>query len=155
MVSAEANGTDISTMPHMFLHARFELPQPAASVGSNDLHSDSGENDSNSDQGGSSIVITKQYFDATNCKTAVLGLPDGVEPIKPEPGDYSYSGMHDQGPLPTPKEGGEFTQIIGIVSAAKKASDEYLTKVIEKEKAIVASKMNVKGGVGQQKRKRN
>ena len=43
--------------------------------------------------------------------------------------------MHDHGPLPAPKEGGQFAQIIGFVNAAKKASDAYLTEVIEKEKA--------------------
>ena len=56
--------------------------------------------------------------------------------IKPEPGDYSYSGMHDHGPLPQPKEGGQFAQIVGLVNEAKKASDSYLTEVIEKEKAL-------------------
>lgn len=55
---------------------------------------------------------------------------------KPEPGDYNYSGMHDQGPLPEPKEGGQFSHIIGLVNAAKKASDAYLTEVIEKEKGL-------------------
>jgi hypothetical protein len=44
--------------------------------------------------------------------------------------------MHDQGPLPEPNEGGQFAQIIGFVNAAKKASDAYLTEVIEKEKVL-------------------
>jgi len=62
--------------------------------------------------------------------------------IKPEPGDYSYSGMHDHGPLPQPKEGGNFSQIIGLVNEAKKASDLYLTEVIEKEKALIEKSKN-------------
>ena len=70
---------------------------------------------------------------------------------KPEPGDYSYSGMHDHGPLPAPTEGGQFAQMIGLVSAAKKASDEYLTKIIEKEKEAKA--IDAKDGEGGQQKK--
>lgn len=55
---------------------------------------------------------------------------------KPQPGDYSYSGMHDQGPLPQPKEGGQFAQIIGLVISAKNSSDAYLTELIEKERGL-------------------
>lgn len=62
--------------------------------------------------------------------------------------------MHDHGPLPQPKEGGKFAQIIGLVSAAKKASDAYLTEVIEKEKAIAAASNTDDGGKPEQKRKR-
>ena len=73
---------------------------------------------------------------------------------KPEPGDYSYSGMHDHGPLPAPKEGGQFAQMIGLVSAAKKASDEYLTKLIAKEKETNASSTtNAKEGGGSKQKK--
>ena len=57
---------------------------------------------------------------------------------QPDPGDYTYSGMHDHGPLPPPKEGGDFAQLIGFVNAAKKASDAYLTELIEKEKTAKA-----------------
>lgn len=74
---------------------------------------------------------------------------------QPEPGDYSYSGMHDQGPLPKPIEGGKFAQIIGFVNAAKRASDAFLTEVIEKEKCI--SKMTTPNDTAQNhehKRKR-
>ena len=74
---------------------------------------------------------------------------------KPEPGDYSYSGMHDQGPLPELKEGGQFAQIIGLVNAAKKASDAYLTEVIEKEKELGKTQTtNVTDKDPTQKRKR-
>jgi len=64
--------------------------------------------------------------------------------------------MHDHGPLPVPKEGGKFSQLIGLVTAAKNASDKYLTEVIEKEKAMAPSSTNNTGGgqAGQQKRKR-
>lgn len=47
--------------------------------------------------------------------------------------------MHDHGPLPPPKERGEFAQIIGLVNAAKKESDSYLTELIEKEKEEAAA----------------
>lgn len=74
---------------------------------------------------------------------------------KPEPGDYSYSGMHDQGPLPKLKQGGQFAQIIGLVNAAKKASDAYLTEVIEKEKELGKTQTtNVTAEDPTQKRKR-
>ncbi len=54
--------------------------------------------------------------------------------IQPEPGDYGYSGMHDHGPLPTLKEGGRFAQLISLVNEGKKASDKYLTEVIQEGK---------------------
>lgn len=54
---------------------------------------------------------------------------------KPQGGDYSYSGMHDHGPLPLPKEGGDLAKLIGMVNEARKHSDEILTKLIDDEKA--------------------
>lgn len=41
--------------------------------------------------------------------------------------------MHDHGPLPLPKEGGEFAKLIGMVNEARKHSDAILTKLIEEE----------------------
>ena len=43
--------------------------------------------------------------------------------------------MHDHGPLPAPKEGGDFELLIDIVQQAKKNSDELLTRIINEEKA--------------------
>lgn len=60
--------------------------------------------------------------------------------MKPQPGDYSYSGMHDSGPLPPPKEGGPMADLISYIHAAKGACDEYLTAIIEKEKAEIVTK---------------
>lgn len=42
--------------------------------------------------------------------------------------------MHDQAPLPAPKEGGEMAQLIGCVAEAKRFSDDFLTRVIKEEK---------------------
>lgn len=54
--------------------------------------------------------------------------------LKLEAGDYGYSGMHDHGPLPAPKEGGDMALLIGCVKEAKKHSDAFLTDIIKKEK---------------------
>ena len=114
--------------PPLFLRVQYEVP---------DLDC-GGDNSIAEDTPQAQMLITKkQSFDASNCPPATIGLPPSVEPVKPDPGDYSYSGMHDHGPLPPPREGGKFAQIVGFVNAAKKASDKYLTEVIEKEKAHV------------------
>ena len=66
-----------------------------------------------------------------------IGLPIGMVPVKPKDGDYTYSGMHDHGPLePKPKEGGPFHILIGLVNEARSSSDELLTNVIEDEKKM-------------------
>mmetsp|Transcript_2129 Transcript_2129/g.3660 ORF Transcript_2129/g.3660 Transcript_2129/m.3660 type:complete len:158 (+) Transcript_2129:49-522(+) len=122
----KAASTDGNAPPLLFLRVQYEVP---------DL--DGGDNSAAEDkQAQTQATITnKQSFDASNCPAATIGLPPSVEPVKPDPGDYSFSGMHDHGPLPPPREGGKFAQIVGFVNAAKKASDKYLTEVIEKEKA--------------------
>ena len=132
-----------STTSHVFLNAQFEVPNPPGS-------------------GDESTTVVKHHFDGKNHKPARIGLKG--EPIKvkmthvsrhmlhftlsinyfrlmhfflsqkPQPGEYTYSGMHDHGPLPKPKEGGVFASLIGLCQEAKKSSDKYLTEVIEKEK---------------------
>lgn len=120
------SSTSDEELPKVFLHVNFAVPAVVA-------ESSRGRE--------MAVTITKQYFDASNCNPAIIGLPHGIEPTKAEPGDYSYSGMHDHGILPAPKEDGQFAQIIGLVSAAKKASDVYLTEliVIEREKTLATS----------------
>jgi hypothetical protein len=150
----EIESTNDKEQPKLFLHVKFEVPSVVAesSCGSemvsdekdglDDEMLDEHDEDTKDTGLGSTeaaVTITKQYFDAYNCNPAIIGLPHGIEPTKPEPGDYSYSGMHDHGSLPAPKEGGQFAQIIGLVSAAKKASDAYLTDLIEREKALATS----------------
>lgn len=75
----------------------------------------------------------EHILDETNCQPSVIGLPQGMEPVKPQGGDYKYSGLHDHDVLPKPKEGGDFALLIGIVQEAKKKSDELLTRIIKEE----------------------
>jgi hypothetical protein len=137
-MSTSNDTTADGNAPPLFLRVQYEVPDLA----------DGGNSEDNQTQ--TATITTKQSFDASNCPAATIGLPPSVVPVKPNPGDYSYSGMHDHGPLPFPKEGGQFAQIIGFVDAAKKASDKYLTEVIEKEKAHAPPKSEVM----QHKRKR-
>merc|ERR1712038_931692 len=107
-------------MNSISIKARFSVPQ------------------STSDQEG--VRTVQKQFDETNCETARLGLAPGVEAVKPQGGDYSYSGMHDHGPLPLPKEGGDFAKLIGMVNEARNHSDEFLTAIINEQNAAVAEK---------------
>jgi hypothetical protein len=87
-METESTSADADT-PKLFLHVRFEVPVSEAD-GGNKTSSDEdggggdGMDDDGTNTGGfkESIAITEQYFDASNCKPAVIGLPDGVEPIK-------------------------------------------------------------------------
>ena len=53
-----------------------------------------------------------------------------VVPTKPPAGSFTYSGMHDQGPLVSPREGGDMAILIACCEDAKAHTDEYLTQVI-------------------------
>ena len=74
------------------LHAQFEVPQLAGTAnGGNDQVDDDCNKNITNDNGGdtstsksASVIttITKHSFDASNCKSAVIGLPEGVEPTK-------------------------------------------------------------------------
>ena len=75
-----------------------------------------------------------QTFDASNTPIT----PEVA--TKPEPGEYTYSGQHDAGPLPPPRQGGPMEQLIACVQQAKATNDQYLTAVIQKEKEPVAKK---------------
>eukprot|EP01083_Nonionella_stella_P225062 800549_1 len=76
----------------------------------------------------------KQKFDDTNCEVERVGLPVGAEAVKPLGGDYSYSGVHDHGKLPEPKEGGDIALLLNMVKKAQEGSDELLTRIIKEEK---------------------
>ena len=80
-------------MPKLFIHAQFDVPQLAgATNGGNDQVDDDCIKNITNDNGGdvstsklaASVIttITKHSFDASNCKSAVIGLPEGVEPTK-------------------------------------------------------------------------
>jgi len=63
--------------------------------------------------------------------------------------------MHDHGrPLPFPREGGEYAQLIGFVCEAKKASDDFLTKVIEAERMSAPNQQDCNLNSESNKRKR-
>ena len=81
-------------------------------------------------------TTSSETFDASRSEATEVrvGLPIGVEPVKSQPGDVGYSGMHDQGPLPPLKEGGPIAFLIGCAGLAKEYNDKFLTKHIEKEK---------------------
>jgi hypothetical protein len=90
-METESTSVDADT-PKLFLHVRFEVPLPAADGdgGNKTSPDDDGgggdgmDDDDGTNTGGSkeSVAVTDQYFDASNCEPAVIGLPEGVEPIK-------------------------------------------------------------------------
>jgi hypothetical protein len=69
---------------------------------------------------------------------ARMGLPEGVHAEKRPAGDDSYSGMHDQGPLPPLKEGGSMAMLLSCAQEAKKFNDQYLTEMIAAQKKKTA-----------------
>ena len=90
-MATETKESTLSTgkpTPKLFLHVTFETPQPVGGgeedVERSDCDGDKVMGDSgSSDQSTPTLtLITKQKFDASNCKTAEIGLPDGVQPVK-------------------------------------------------------------------------
>ena len=45
----------------------------------------------------------------------------------------AYTGRHDHGPLPPPRQGGPYEKLIGCVHAAKEFSNAFLTNVMKQE----------------------
>ena len=113
--------------------------------------------------------VAEKEFNSVNVETNRLGLPLGSVPVKvsgdyttvvstlpfstshsfdniyriePPPGDYSYSGVHDSGPLLPPKEGGLMADMISFVTKAKEFNDTFMTNIIEKEKDLDSSQEN-------------
>ncbi|KAG7361460.1 hypothetical protein IV203_036561 [Nitzschia inconspicua] len=41
-------------------------------------------------------TTSSRIFNASNTAEGIVGLQKGTKPVAPQPGDYSYSGMHDQ-----------------------------------------------------------
>ena len=83
----QSNDTDGSMPNKLFIHAQFEIPQPAmtaADVGNDEVEDQSGINDNTNDTSliRSGLVTTKQSFDTLNCKPAIIGLLEGAEPVK-------------------------------------------------------------------------
>ena len=83
----------------------------------------------------SAVFPEKAGFSLTH-----LRLPShAVFVLQPQAGSFAYSGMHDQGPLPPPREGGAMATLIACVQEAKNFNDEFLTKIIEEEKSQATS----------------
>ena len=82
--------------PKLFIHAKFEVPHTAVANGSGNDQADEGDDGKNNvmiegtttttktddGQTTSDIAIKHQYFDASNYKPALIGLPEGVDPVK-------------------------------------------------------------------------
>jgi len=97
----------------------------------------------------SSTTCTEHTFDSSNVSTATVGLAQGESATKAVPGSYAYTGMHDHGPFQPPKEGGPIALLIGCANEAQKASDKFLTEIIEREKVLITGE---KVGDGSKKR---
>lgn len=117
--------------------ARFTLPCTSIAVTNEGKHEHScGSDSAVRESTASTPVVFEQRFDETNCEMTLIGLPPGIDPNKPEPGNYQYSGMHDHGPMqPPPKEGGDFGLLVSLALEARRQSDLLLTRIIEEDKA--------------------
>ena len=75
-----------------------------------------------------------------------VGLPEGVKAEKRPAGDESYSGIHDQGPLPPLREGGSMALLLQCAQQAKAFNDEYLTEVISAQTKSETKTIHKKNG---------
>lgn len=99
-------------------------------------------------------TIVEKEFDPSNCQEIKLGAVALDSTNRFQPGTIAYTGHHDHGPLPPPKEGGPFAQLIGCVIEAKAFSDNYLTEVIQQEKTMSQGQdQHLQGNIKQKKAK--
>lgn len=80
---------------------------------------------------------TEHIFDTS--REARLGLTSHLTPTKPPAGSFLYSGMHDQGILDAPREGGDIAILIACCEDAKAHTDHYLTNVMAQHPATYSS----------------
>jgi hypothetical protein len=82
-----------------------------------------------------STSTTTRSFDPSNTKGVGVGLATASgRTTPPLPGDYSYSGVHDQGPLPVLKQGGPMALLLGCAGTAKEFNNSFITTLIEEER---------------------
>lgn len=88
--------------------------------------------DDNGQPSNSSVFTFGPSSTSTNVITTPIriGLPEDCPypPPKPQAGDEKYSGLHDSGPLPPPKEGGDMAILLHCVQQAKQLNDQFLTE---------------------------
>ena len=85
MMDQSNNDTDGSISNKLFIHTQFEIPQPAvaaADVGNDEVEDGINDNRNDTSLIRSGLVTTKQSFDTLSYKLAIIGLPEGAEPIK-------------------------------------------------------------------------
>ena len=75
-----------------------------------------------------------------------VGLPVGMIAEKRQAGDESYSGIHDQGPMPPLREGGTMALLLQCAQQAKAFNDQYLTEVISTQSKLVTKPIHNKSG---------
>ena len=94
-------------------------------------------------------TTTIERFDSSHTPVARLGISSEESATPIVPGAVAYSGRHDKGPLPPPREGGAYAQLIGCVDATKDFSNKYLTDVMKQENS---RKQEQQGQEGKSKR---
>jgi hypothetical protein len=86
--------------------------------------------------------LTEHIFDTP--REARMGLTPHSTPNKPPAGSFIYSGMHDQGILDAPREGGDMAILIACCEDAKAHTDHYLTNVIMQQTETYTSEQQAK-----------